>query len=137
MAEADELIRGLGLTPHPEGGHFAETWRGSEQPRAAGTAIYFLLRAGECSRWHRIDATEIWHFYRGAPLALEIAMEGESRRTVTLGPELEAGQVPQALVPPNAWQSARSLGEYTLVGCTVSPGFDFAGFELAPDGFVP
>ena len=137
MSESDALIERLGLEPHPEGGHFAETWRGSEQPRAAGTAIYFLLRAGECSHWHRVDATEIWHFYRGAPLALDIAAEGETPRTVTLGPSLETGEVPQAIVPPNAWQAARSLGEYTLVGCTVSPGFDFAGFELAPEGFEP
>ena len=137
MKEADDLIGRLGLTPHPEGGHFAETWRGPEQPRAAGTAIYFLLRAGERSHWHRVDATEIWHFYRGAPLALEIAPEGEARHCFTLGPALDAGQVPQAIVPPHAWQSAHSLGDYTLVGCTVSPGFDFAGFELAPEGFEP
>jgi predicted cupin superfamily sugar epimerase len=136
-SEAGELIRALGLEPHPEGGHFAETWRGSERPRAAGTAIYFLLRAGERAHWHRIDATEIWHFHRGAPLVLEIAAAGAPRRTVTLGPSVERGQVPQAIVPAHAWQAAASLGDYTLVGCTVSPGFDFAGFELAPEGFAP
>ena len=137
MSEADELIRALNLQPHPEGGHYAETWRGTETPRAAGTAIYFLLRAGERSHWHRVDATEIWHFYRGAPLSLEIAPEGAARRTMTLGPALEDGQQPQAIVPANAWQAAHSLGDYTLVGCTVSPGFEFSGFELAPLGWEP
>lgn len=131
---ADAIIEALGLQPHPEGGAFAETWRDAPAGggRGAGTAIYFLLRAGEQSRWHRVDATELWHFYAGAPLELDIG-----RARVALGPDLAAGQRPQAIVPPGAWQRARSTGAWTLAGCTVSPAFEFAGFELAPDGFEP
>jgi predicted cupin superfamily sugar epimerase len=133
-AEADRLIHLLDLKPHPEGGHFRETFRdgGGVDGRAHSTAIYFLLKAGEISRWHRVDAAEIWHFYRGAPLELKIG-----RERYALGPNIDEAQVPQLVVPPGAWQSARSLGDYTLVGCTVAPGFEFSKFEMAPDGFAP
>jgi uncharacterized protein len=136
----EQIIRLLDLKPHPEGGHFRETFRDAhlvEAGRAASTAIYFLLAAGERSHWHRVDATEVWHWYAGAPLALEIARaEGELDR-VTLGSDLGAGQRPQAVVPAQAWQAAQSLGDWTLVGCTVAPGFEFSGFEMAPDGWKP
>jgi predicted cupin superfamily sugar epimerase len=135
----DEVTSLLGLEPHPEGGRFAETWRApaAAGERATGTAIYFLLREGETSRWHRVDATEIWHHYAGAPLELSTADdEGRSERHV-LGPDLASGQRPQAIVAPHEWQSATSLGAWTLVGCTVSPGFEFAGFELAPTDWSP
>ena len=135
---ADEIIRLLGLAPHPEGGHFAETFRdaGVDGARATSTAIYFLLRAGEVSHWHRVDAAEVWHWYAGAPLSLSIA-DDAGRRDVTLGTNLAAGERPQAVVPAWSWQQAQSLGAWTLVGCTVAPGFEFAGFEMAPEGFAP
>lgn len=133
---ADEIIAHLKLVPHPEGGHYRETFRDiAGDGRAASTAIYFLLKRGERSHWHRVDAAEGWHFYAGAPLKLEIA-DG-APRTITLGPNLAAGEEPQAVVPPHAWQAAESLGDWTLVGCTVAPGFDFKGFELAPEGWEP
>ena len=132
MSEADRLIQLLDLRPHPEGGYFRETFRDGNDGRAFSTAIYFLLKAGEVSRWHRVDAAEVWHFYRGAPLELMI---GKNR--YILGPELDEAQVPQLVVPPGEWQAARSLGDYTLVGCTVAPGFEFSKFEMAPDGFTP
>jgi len=130
--EADRLIEQLQLQPHPEGGHFRETFRDAGEGRGASTAIFFLLKAGEVSRWHRIDAAEVWHFYRGAPLELKIGKD-----TYVLGPDIDEAQLPQLVVPPGEWQAARSLGEYTLVGCTVAPGFDFAHFEMAEDGFTP
>ena len=136
---AEQVISLLGLAPHPEGGHFRETFRdaaGVNGARAASTAIYFLLRAGEVSRWHRVDAAELWHWYAGAPLELGVA-DGSGRRNIALGPDLAAGERPQAVVPAHAWQQARSLGDWTLVGCTVAPGFEFARFELAPPGFGP
>jgi uncharacterized protein len=136
---ADDVIRLLGLQPHPEGGQFRETFRDAaaiQSGRAASTAIYFLLRAGEISRWHRVDAAEVWHWYAGAPLLLAIA-ENEQRREVRLGCDLAAGERPQAVVPAHAWQQAQSLGAWTLVGCTVAPGFEFAGFEMAPAGWEP
>jgi len=143
MLSADEIVRLLDLEPHPEGGRFRETFRdtatvasGADSARAASTAIYFLLRAGEVSRWHRVDAAEVWHWYAGAPLALTLADAG-GRRDIRLGPDLAAGERPQAVVPAGAWQQAASLGDWTLVGCTVAPGFQFAGFELAPPGFEP
>ena len=134
MAQADRLIALLDLKPHHEGGYFRETFRDTAgaNGRAHSTAIYFLLKAGEASRWHRVDAAEVWHFYRGAPLELRIG-----RQSYVLGPNVDEAQAPQIIVPPHAWQSARSLGDYTLVGCTVAPGFDFAHFELAPNGFEP
>ena len=129
----------LGLSRHPEGGWYRETWRADAPPgeRAAGTAIYYLLEQGEQSHWHRVDAAEIWHFHAGDPLELRLADDGAGIETGILGPDLAAGQRPQRLVPPGVWQSARSLGEWTLVGCTVSPGFEFAGFEMAPAGWEP
>ena len=136
---ADEVVRLLGLAPHPEGGHYRETFRDAATAgagRAASTAIYFLLRAGERSRWHRVDAAEAWHWYLGAPLALSVATAGE-RTTLRLGADLAAGERPQAVVPAGAWQRAESLGAWTLLGCTVAPGFAFSGFELAPAGFCP
>jgi predicted cupin superfamily sugar epimerase len=136
---ADEVIGLLGLGPHPEGGHYRETFRHvpAEGGRGAMTAIYFLLKAGEASRWHRVDAAEIWHFYAGAPLDLSIAENGGAATTRRLGPDLAAGQSPQVVVPQGAWQAARSRGAWTLVGCTVGPAFEFAGFELAPEGWTP
>ena len=135
---AADVIRMLELKPHPEGGHFCETFRDASEinGRAASTAIYFLLARGERSQWHRIDAAEVWHWHAGAPLELEIAKNGRRER-ITLGAELAAGQRPQAVVPARAWQTAQSLGAWTLVGCTVAPGFDFAKFELAPKGWQP
>ena len=132
MAEADRLIALLDLKPHPEGGYFRETFRDGSNGRAHSTAIYFLLKSGEVSRWHRVDAAEVWHFYRGAPLELRIG-----KSVYVLGPDVDEAQAPQVAVPPGAWQSAKSLGDYTLVGCTVAPGFEFEHFEVAPEGFQP
>jgi uncharacterized protein len=134
-----EIIELLELQPHPEGGHFRETWRAAAPPgeRAAGTAIYYLLQAGEISHWHRIDADEMWHWYAGSPLALALSPDGCSTETLRLGPDLASGELPQILVPAGAWQSAESLGPWTLVGCTVLPGFVFESFELAPEGWQP
>ena len=135
---ADQIIAKLGLKPHPEGGHYAETWRAEAAPdtRASGTAIYFLLKAGQASHWHRVDAAEIWHFYSGAPLVLSMTeTEAGPAKDYILGPDLVAGQEPQYIVQPGHWQAARTTGDYTLVGCTVSPGFLFDTFELAPPGF--
>ncbi len=131
---ADEIIKTLGLKPHPEGGHYAETWRAKapDGQRGAGTAIYFLLKQGERSHWHRVDAAEIWLFHAGAALQLEIEKE-----SFTLGSDLAAGQRPQIIVPADSWQAARSLGEWTLVSCTVSPAFEFSGFEMAPPDWHP
>jgi predicted cupin superfamily sugar epimerase len=136
---APEIIALLGLARHPEGGWYRETFRDvvAPQSRAASTAIYFLLEAGEVSQWHRVDAAEAWHWYAGAPLALSISDDGRTAREVILGADLRAGERPQAVVPAGAWQQARSLGAFTLVGCTVAPGFRFEGFELAPDDFRP
>jgi len=137
--DADAIIQALELKPHPEGGFYAETWRDAapEGQRGSSTAIYYLLRAGEISAWHRVDATEIWHWYAGAPLTLRLSDDGTQLRKILLGPDIAAGERPQGIVPPHGWQSARSLGAWTLVGCTVSPAFDFAGFELAPPGWEP
>jgi uncharacterized protein len=136
---AADIVRLLDLAPHPEGGHFRETFRDARRldgERAASTAIYFLLARGERSHWHRIDAAEAWHFYAGAPLRLEIAAtEDADGVATTLGPHLDAGERPQAIVPAGAWQAAESLGDWTLVGCTVAPGFTFESFELAPRGW--
>ncbi len=132
------IIDLLGLEPHPEGGHYRETWRDArEDGRGAGTAIYYFLQAGERSRWHRLDATEIWHFYAGAPLELLSSVERGIVKRHVLGPALLDGQAPQAVVSAGVWQSARSLGDWTLVGCTVAPAFEFEGFELAPEGWAP
>jgi predicted cupin superfamily sugar epimerase len=136
---AADIIARLELKPHPEGGHFRETFRDlrlDANGRSVSTAIYFLLARGERSHWHRIDAVEVWHYYSGSALTLEIA-DSDGRRIITLGPELAAGEVPQAIVPAQAWQAAESTGDWTLVGCTVAPGFDFTKFELAPKGWMP
>jgi predicted cupin superfamily sugar epimerase len=136
---ASDIIARLELNPHPEGGHYRETFRDTRldtDGRAHSTAIYFLLARGERSHWHRIDAVEVWHYYSGDPLVLQIA-DDAGRRNVTLGPDLAAGEMPQAIVPAHAWQSAESKGDWTLAGCTVAPGFDFAKFELAPKGWEP
>ena len=132
---ADDIIARLDLAPHPEGGHYRQTWVADGEGRPAGTAIYFLLKAGETSHWHRVDAAEIWHFYAGAPLILRIA-ETEAGPAVAhhLGPDLASAR-PQVIVPEGHWQAAETTGDWTLVGCTVSPGFRFEGFELAAPGF--
>ncbi len=136
---ADDVIAALELQPHPEGGWYRETWRADAKPdeRAAGTAIYYLLAEGQISHWHRVDAAEIWHWYAGAALTLSLSPDGAAVSHRVLGPDLAHGQRPQILVPPSYWQSARSMGAYTLVGCTVSPGFEFSGFELAEPGWEP
>lgn len=131
---AGEIIAKLGLQRHPEGGWYRETWKGPEVGgRASGTAILFLLRAGERSHWHRVDADEIWLWHAGASLVL--SMGEEAAREVRLGPDVLGDEVVQAVVPAGWWQAARSTGEWTLVSCTVSPGFRFEGFELAPPGW--
>ena len=140
------MIAALGLGPHPEGGHYRETWRDEpfrggrdatpDDSRGAGTAILYLLAAGERSHWHRVDAAEGWHWHAGAPLALRIS-DGGPPATQRLGPDMGAGEVLFAIVPRGAWQAARSLGAWTLVGCTVSPAFLFEGFEMAPPGWEP
>jgi len=132
---AAEIIALLDLAPHPEGGWYRQTFRDTVEDgagRPASTAIYFLLEAGQESRWHRVDAAEVWHFHAGAPLLLTIGRD-EHR----LGPDLAAGERPQAVVPIRIWQKARSLGDWTLVSCTVAPGFEFQGFEMAPHGWEP
>jgi len=138
---AIDVINLLALKPHPEGGYFRESFRDDRavaDGRAASTAIYFLLARGERSHWHRVDAAEVWHYYAGAPLMLEIAEHvGAPIKRVTLGLDLAAGERPQAVVGTGAWQAAASLGDWTLVGCTVAPGFEFAGFELAPKDWTP
>ena len=136
---AERIIGALGLEPHPEGGWFRETFRDSApgSGRGASSAIYYLLRAGEVSRWHRIDAVEIWHWYAGAPLRLMLSRDGFGSEVVRLGGDIARGDRPQAMVPVRVWQSAESLGAWTLVGCTVAPAFNFAGFEVAPPGWQP
>lgn len=136
---AAEVIALLGLKPHPEGGHFVETFRDPPPAgsRSHGTAIYFLLARGERSHWHRVDATEIWHWHAGAPLDLSLSHDGETVEVLRLGADIAQGERPQGVVPPGVWQAAVSEGDWTLVGCTVSPGFDFAGFELAPPDWRP
>ncbi|MBV8100765.1 MAG: cupin domain-containing protein [Verrucomicrobia bacterium] len=130
---ADEVIRLLQLEAHPEAGYFRETFRDSKRPgeRSASTAIYFLLKRGEISRWHRIDAVEVWHWYGGAPLRLQIRNAEGPIETVLLGNDLLKNERPQCVVPADDWQTAETLGDWTLVGCTVAPGFEFSGFELA------
>jgi len=129
---AEEVVARLGLKPHPEGGFYQETFRDD-----ASTAIYYLLREGDSSAWHRVThAAEVWHHYAGS--ALELCMsEGQGRQVIRLGMDLAAGEEPQAVVPPGVWQSARPLGGWVLVGCTVAPGFEFANFEMAPPGWEP
>ncbi|MBX9821471.1 cupin domain-containing protein [Afipia birgiae] len=134
-----DVIARLSLKPHPEGGHYRETFRDSRSVnggRAASTAIYFLLARGERSHWHRVDAAEVWHYHAGSALTLRVAGDN-GERVIRLGADLAGGEEPQAVVPAHAWQAAESTGDWTLVGCTVAPGFDFATFELAPPGWSP
>ena len=135
--DADEIIARYGLAPHPEGGHYRETFRAFAEGggRGAVTSIHYLLKAGEVSAWHRIDAVEIWHYHAGAALRLELSQDGVEIASRRLG--VPAGAWPQIAVPAGAWQSARSEGTWTLVGCTVAPAFEFSGFELAPPGWHP
>ena len=136
---ASEVIAALGMTPHPEGGWYVETFRDAPQGgRGQSTAIYYLLEQGQRSHWHRvIDAAEVWHFHNGAPLELGLSADGRVAKLEILGLDLAQGQRPQIIVPANHWQSARSLGDWTLVGCTVAPGFEFSAFEMAPLGWTP
>lgn len=137
---AREVIRLLNMVPHPEGGHYVETFRAAaaEGERPASTLIHFLLQADEVSAWHRVDADEMWLWQAGGPLVLTIATpEGTAPRAITLGPDLRSGQSLQGIVPAHHWQAAETLGAWTLVSCVVAPGFDFAGFELAPEGWRP
>ncbi|KZK99713.1 MULTISPECIES: cupin domain-containing protein [unclassified Pseudovibrio] len=138
-ATAEEIIAELQMKEHPEGGYYTETFRDTEGPEGRGysTAIYYLLKKGQKSHWHRIDAIETWHYYGGAPLCLSISSEEGSQNDIILGMDVLNGQRPQGIVPRHAWQSARSLGEWTLVGCTVAPGFLFEGFELASPDWNP
>jgi uncharacterized protein len=141
MAEltAQDIVRMLDLKPHPEGGYLRETFRDARNVggRSASTAAYFLLARGERAHWHRVDAAEVWHWHAGAPLQLEIALAPGRIERVTLGGDISAGLRPQAVVPPHVWQAAQTLGDWTLLGCTVAPAFDFAGFELAPQDWSP
>jgi len=136
---ADEIVEALAMQRHPEGGWFTETFRDSSGiERGHSTAIYYLLMAGEKSHWHRVrDAAEVWHYYAGAPLALHSSRDGVTFETIVLGAEILRGERPQAVIPASCWQAAESLGEYTLVGCTVAPGFEFTAFEMAPPDWAP
>jgi predicted cupin superfamily sugar epimerase len=138
MPTAQDIIARLGLKPHPEGGHYRETFRDTHMVdgRAASTAILFLLARGERSHWHRVDAVEIWHYHAGAPLELKL-VDGSKEQIIRLGADIHADEIPQVTVPARAWQAAQSTGDWTLVGCTVAPGFTFDGFELAPAGWKP
>ncbi len=136
---AAEVIARLDLKPHPEGGHYRETFRDPRETegRSVSTAIYYLLDTGETSEWHRVDAAEIWHHYAGAPMVISVSPNGHDASAHHLGTDLAAGQRPQFVVPANCWQSATSLGAWTLVGCTVAPGFVFSAFEMAPPNWRP
>ncbi len=137
----EQIIKELNMKPHPEGGFYAETFRDADNlctnARAASTAIYYLLLKGQKSHWHRVDAAEVWHFYAGSPLQLSLAKDSEKVREATLGTTLLGGARPQIVVKKGEWQSAISLGAWSLVGCTVAPGFEFAGFEMAPESWSP
>lgn len=138
--DAARTIELLQLAPHPEGGYYRETFRDESRDahgRALSTAIYFLLEAGSGSRWHRVDATEIWTWHLGAPLRLSLSADGKSSKTIRLGPNLVAAERPQLVAPAGCWQAARSEGAFTLTSCIVAPGFTFEAFELAPADFAP
>jgi predicted cupin superfamily sugar epimerase len=138
MSDADDLIKILGMSPHPEGGYFVETYReGDGKTRGACAAIYYLLKAGEQSHWHRVDAVEIWHWYAGAPLELCLSLDEKKVDNYVLGPHIIQGERPQVIVEKDVWQSAKSTGDWTLVGCTVSPAFEFDGFEMAAPDWQP
>lgn len=138
LAAAD-VISLLDLQPHPEGGYYRETFRDAGDGKdCASTAIYYLLEAGDCSRWHRVlGSSEVWHHYAGGPLALTLSSNGHDAEAHRLGKNIQMGEKPQVIVPPDWWQTAESLGRWTLVGCTVAPGFDFKNFEMAPDDWAP
>ena len=135
----EEIISALSMQPHPEGGWYVQTFRDDHGgARGHSTAIYYLLQAGQRSHWHRVrDAAEVWHFYAGAPLALHRSPDGAASETIILGTDLPKGERPQAIIPADWWQAAESLGDFTLVGCTVSPGFEFSSFEMAPPDWKP
>ncbi|MGX5666978.1 cupin domain-containing protein [Rhizobium daejeonense] len=137
--QAEDIIRTLGMQRHPEGGWFVETYRDQAgAPRGHSTAIYYLLEAGEQSHWHRVrDAVEVWHYYAGAPLTLRSSPDGDAVETIVLGPDLAKGERPQAIIPAGGWQAAESLGAFTLVGCTVAPGFEYSSFEMASPDWKP
>jgi len=136
MNRIDKLKEELELDPHPEGGWFRETYRCRKEVETsrgiknAGTGIYFLLAGGELSQWHRVASDEMWHFYEGDTLILEMIHPGGSTSQKRLGTSLALDEEPQVLVPGGSWQRAWSSGGYTLVGCTVTPGFDFNDFEM-------
>lgn len=133
---ADQIIALLNLAPHPEGGYYRQTWVAENDGRPTGTCIYFLLKAGESSHWHKVDAVEIWLFHAGAPITLSIAAdEAGPAEDHILGADLANGELPQVIVPKDYWQAAQTTGDWTLVSCTVSPGFQFDGFTLAAPGF--
>lgn len=135
---ANEIIRLLNMSPHPEGGHYAETYRAGGKGRAVMTAIYYLLEVDQVSAWHRVDAEEAWLWHAGGPLALTLSPpDGKGASSVTLGPDLRAGQRPQTVIPAHHWQTAETLGHWTLVSCLVAPGFEFSGFTLAPADWRP
>ena len=135
---ADDVVAALGLLPHPEGGFYRETFRDGDQThRGVATAIHFLLPRGVVSHWHKVDAVEMWFWHAGAPLRLDVAAAGAPHAHVTLGPDLGAGHSLQGFVPQDAWQRAESLGDWTLVSCTVAPAFLFSGFDMAPPGWTP
>jgi len=137
--DPENLIRELKMAPHPEGGHYVETFR--DRPAGGGrgalTCIHFLLRAHEISAWHQVDASEVWHFAAGAPLFLNLSQDGHATEAHRLGPDVLAGERPHVVVRPGCWQTAKSLGAWTLVSCIVAPAFEFRGFELAPPGWRP
>jgi hypothetical protein len=135
---AAEIVDLLGLEPHPEGGYYRQTFAdGAGGARAYSTAIYYLLEGGPAGRWHRVDSAEVWHYYAGAPLRLTISADGSTTTEQILGQDVFDGQRPQVIVPRGHWQSAQSLGNWTLVGCTVAPGFQFEHFEMAEEGWRP
>jgi predicted cupin superfamily sugar epimerase len=136
---AAEAVAALGMEPHPEGGFFKEIFRDAapDGNRGAITSIYYLLAAGERSHWHTVDAVEIWHYHAGAPLRLYLSHDGQTEESLIIGADIAAGERPQGIVPKGAWQSAESLGAWTLVGCTVAPAFQFEGFRMAPEGWKP
>nr|WP_321458592.1 cupin domain-containing protein [uncultured Cohaesibacter sp.] len=139
MDDANAIIEKLGMQPHPEGGYFVETFRDDEGPEGRGhsSVIYYLLKEGEVSDWHRVDAVEAWFWQAGAPMELSIAEDGGDRKRLILGQDILTGESPHGIVPRHAWQSARSSGEWSLVSCVVAPGFIFEGFEMAPTGWTP
>lgn len=135
---AAEIVALLGLEPHPEGGYYGQTFADTAPAgRPHSTAIYYLLEGGPSGRWHRVDSAEVWHFYAGAPLRLTTSQDGKTTSEQILGPDLADGQRPQVVIPRGEWQAAQSLGNWTLVGCTVAPGFDFQHFEMAEEGWKP